>query len=286
MFICLRLAATNLALISPWSTWLTHGEWVMAILTSIYVVLTGCYVWISRNTLTAIREQAKSNAEQFSTQLAVLKSAGEQTGELIKQAAAQATALIQVAQATEKNANAAQASAEALRASVEATTNKERARIKIDLGKVIPQAQSAGPGVNNGAACLIVNYGSTVAFVIDFRARYCLSPTPEISVDETRCKQLMYAESIPADANSPKFFLPLEPDPILTDDQVMSIREGKSSLHFYGFVKHQDVFGRNWKTTVHMRWKMRWGGVVEGTVMDYWEPVGPPGDNEEVEDGR
>lgn len=276
----------NTAVISGWTSWLSHGEWVMASLTLIYVIFTGCYVWISRSTLSALKAQAKSTAGQFTEQLEILKAAGQKTDELIKEAAAQAGALVKVAQATEQNAAAAQASAEALRASVEAAFNKDRARIKVEIGNVIPQSQSVGPGVRNGVTCSLTNYGATVAFVTDSRARYYLSPSPEALAQFDQCQQLMYGEALQPDTSTQQFFLPLEPDSALTDDQVMSIRTGMSSLHFYGFVRHQDVFRRNWKTTIHMRWKMRWGGVIEGMIMDYWEPVGPAEDNREVEDDQ
>jgi hypothetical protein len=274
------------AVISEWTNWLTHGEWVMASLTLIYVAFTGCYVWISRSTLSALKAQVKSNADQFNEQLEVLKASGQKTDELIKQAAAQAGALVKVAQATEQNAAAAQASAEALRASVEAAFNKDRARIKVEIGNVIPQSQSVGPGVRNGVTCSLTNYGATVAFITDSRARYYLSAAPDTVAQFDECKQLMYGEAIQPDTGTSQFFLPLDPESALTDEQVMSIRSGKSSLHFYGFVRHQDVFRRNWKTTIHVRWKMRWGGVIEGMITDYWEPVGPPDDNREVEDDQ
>jgi hypothetical protein len=272
------------AVISGWTTWLTHGEWVMASLTLIYVVFTGCYVWISRSTLSALKAQAKSNADQFNEQLEVLKTSGQKTDELIKQAAAQAGALIKVAQATEQNAVAAQASADALRASVEAASNRDRARIKVVLGNVVPQSQSVDPGGRNGVTCSLTNYGGTVAFITDSRAKYCLSPSLETVAQFDQCKQLMYDEALQPNTSTPQFLLLLEPDSALTDEQVMSIRNGTSSLHVYAFVRHQDVFRRNWKTTVHMRWKMRWGGVIEGITTAYWEPAGPPEDNREVED--
>jgi hypothetical protein len=41
------------------SHWLTHGEWVISILTFVYVLLTGVYVFISHKTLKAIEDQGK-----------------------------------------------------------------------------------------------------------------------------------------------------------------------------------------------------------------------------------
>jgi hypothetical protein len=62
--------------------WLTHGEWVMSILTAIYVLATLVYVRISHKTLKAIEDQgkhAKGEAEagdkRFSGQLKVSQDA-------------------------------------------------------------------------------------------------------------------------------------------------------------------------------------------------------------------
>src|ERR1022692_1237712 len=64
--------------------WLTHGEWVMSVLTAIYVLLTAFYAWTSHKTLKAIQGQAdaavKDSAardEQFAKQLKVSSDAAE-----------------------------------------------------------------------------------------------------------------------------------------------------------------------------------------------------------------
>lgn len=54
---------------------LTHCEWVMAILTAIYVGITGFYAWVSRRTLETIQDQAETNRAQFEKQLKVAKEA-------------------------------------------------------------------------------------------------------------------------------------------------------------------------------------------------------------------
>jgi hypothetical protein len=266
-------------------------EIVMSGLTAVYVGATIFYAVVARKTLGAIERQAdltekqgNSSAEQFSQQLSAMVEARTQTGELIRQATAQAAALIKVAEATEKNAEAAKASADALRASVEVSINEKRARIKISAENVVPQSQSAGPGVRNCVVCWFMNYGLTTAVIIDSRARYFLSADPNVVPDYSQCRQLLYAESLLPDERSNNFLLQLEPTSDLTDDDVMKIRKGEFFLHFYGFVRHQDTFGRRWKTTIHTRWKMRWGGVIDGAVIDYWEPNGPPEENQETEE--
>jgi hypothetical protein len=54
---------------------LTHGELVMAVLTAIYVAITGFYAWVSHKTLDAIRKQAKDQAQSGDEQLRISREA-------------------------------------------------------------------------------------------------------------------------------------------------------------------------------------------------------------------
>jgi hypothetical protein len=47
--------------------WLTHGEWVMAVLTLIYVLITGFYAWTSHKTLNALEEQGRQALQSSQT---------------------------------------------------------------------------------------------------------------------------------------------------------------------------------------------------------------------------
>jgi len=44
-------------------------------------------------------------------------------------------------------------------------------------------------------------------------------------------------------------------------------------------VKYQDVFKRDRQANIHVRWTMRWGGTMEGMIMQWWQPVGLPEEN-------
>lgn len=183
---------------------------------------------------------------------------------------------------TTKTAEAAIKSAKAAWQGIEVTISKGRARLKICIEKIDPQSQRPDGQIPlNGAVCWLMNYGLSTAFVGDFRGRFCQSDAPDIAAEYAQCKQVMHTESIPSNESSPKFLFLLEPSPTLADDDLLKIRTKKSFLHFYGFVKYRDVFELAWQTTIHMRWKVRWGGVIEGTVMDYWESAGPREENEE-----
>ncbi len=180
-------------------------------------------------------------------------------------------------------AGAAKLGADAAREGVELAISKERARLKIVVEKAGPQSQlPGGQAAFNGAVCSLMNYGLTTAFVSDFRGRFCRSDTQDVPAEYARCRQLMYGESIQPASSSSQVLVPLEPSPALADKELLQIRSGKSFLHFYGFVKHRDVFDRDWKTTIHLRWTMRWGGVIQGTVTEWWEPVGPSEENKET----
>ncbi len=85
--------------------WLTHGEWVMAVLTAIYVGLTAVYVRISHKTLKAIKGQAESSDKQFREQLTVAKDA----------------------------ATAAQQNADAAKVNAQVILNAERAWVSVEL---------------------------------------------------------------------------------------------------------------------------------------------------------
>jgi hypothetical protein len=262
---------------------MTAFEYLMSGLTTIYVIITGYYAYVSRKTLNAINKQAeltekqsKSSAAQFTEQLSAMSAARNQTDDLIKQAAAQVEALTLTAKAGKDSADLA-------RQQLEANTSKERARIKINVQGIVPQSeQSPGQAVNNLVVFWLANYGATMALIDDFRVRFVNADSEELSVgDYGQCRQVMYAESLQQDARTDQFFVPLEPNAILSTDEVLKIRKGESFLHFYGFVKFRDVFQGKWMTTIHMRWIMRWGLVLQGTVTDWWEPVGPPEDNQE-----
>jgi hypothetical protein len=77
--------------------------------------------------------------------------------------------------------------------------------------------------------------------------------------------------------------IPLEPDGS-TEDQIIEIKKGNLFVHFYGFVRYEDLFDRKWRRRIHLRWAMRWGGTSEGMIMEWWEPAGSKEENEETED--
>ncbi len=173
--------------------WLTHAEWVMAILTGIYVVFTGVYVLISLLTLRTIKRQGKhaedeaiANAAQFQRQLAVMEAqvtemqagriqAGEKTDKLIEQAEYQAEALLSaaeiavthasattsVAEATRLNAQVGQATASAALLNAQAVINAERAWIIPKMKKI----------TDNLSVLILTNFGKTPGEIVGIDRR-------------------------------------------------------------------------------------------------------------------
>jgi len=83
-----------------------------------------------------------------------------------------------------------------------------------------------------------------------------------------------------------QFFVVLQPDSILSEADVLDIRQGKYFVHFYGFAIYQNVFGRTHRVQLHLRWTMRFGGVIEGQITEWWQPVGKPEENSDVEEPK
>jgi hypothetical protein len=246
------ISPVSIKSVKDWADW---GYWAF---TGLLVVVGFLQVWLLHRTLGAIKRQASL----LDRQAGIMES---QTSHL------------------EDSVAVARDAAKAAQASVDAAINKERARIKIGLEPINPSSQQVG---FNAVACWLMNYGPTPAFIDDFRARFLHAAQKEIVSDYAQCRQVLYAESLQSNTRTPQTFLViLEPNNgSLAEQEVMSIRKGESFLHYYGFVKYRDVFNRNRRTTIHMRWTMRWGGMIQGQIMQWWDPVGSPQENGDTED--
>jgi hypothetical protein len=178
--------------------------------------------------------------------------------------------------------DATRIAAVATKDSVEMMIRKERARVKIAIQKIHPQSTELG---SQGTFCTLENYGATTGFVEKCSARLVLLPEENIAPDYAKCRTIFSGESVKPDSQPDKSaFVTLDPD-MLSEEQVTSIRKSELFVHFYGIVRYRDLFDRRWRSTVHLRWTMRWGGTTEGMIMAWWEPVGTAEENADVEDG-
>lgn len=164
---------------------------------------------------------------------------------------------------------------------IELIISKDRARISINVNNINPCSQEAG---FNSASALIENTGPTQAFVKDFRARLVRTSEKEVPANYSECHVAFYHESIQGHSRYKNGFLfNLEPNPFMTTDEVIEVHKEQSFIHFYGFADYRDVFDRNRRTTIHLRWTMKWGGVIPGEIIGWWTPVGPAHENDDVE---
>ena len=185
--------------------------------------------------------------------------------------------------AIERQAGIMQRQTDAVEKTVDITIAKERARVQIWLEQNRPQAQpSSGPVVANVAICFLKNYGLTPAFPKDFAMRYLRTDDADLIVDYEKGRRILLQDAVTAGGTSARYGIPLEPTPGLSQTDMQRIRDGESFLHIYGFVRYQDISGKSRRTTIHVRWTERWGIVVSGQVTEYWEPVGPPEENDET----
>jgi hypothetical protein len=234
----------------------TKPDWWLAIFTFALVVvgilqwlvLRKHETWMQRNVemVTKVADAADANAKAIAAQSGIMSGQIEAIESQNRTMQESVTATKEIAEATQN--------------SVEAVISKERARIKIIAQ---PLKIVVGPKV---VACWLENYGPTPAFVRDLRVKFLYTAIRDFVPDYSQCQLAFYDESV--QGNNP-----------LTEDQVMSIRKGESFLHFYGFANYRDVFERDRRTTVHIRWFMRWGGQLEAQIMEYWELVGTPEEN-------
>jgi hypothetical protein len=240
------------------------SDWLLAVFTLALVVvgvlqwrvLLKHETWMQKNVemVTRIASAADANTRAIESQATILKG--------------------QIAIMESQN-RTMQESVTVAKDAAEVEAEKERARLKIAVENIIPQISL------NSVVCYLENYGVTPAFIGDFRVRFLYSIVRDIAPDYTLCQQVLYGESLQAKERTAKSFLILlEPiDSSLTEDDVMKVRNNEAFIHFYGFVKYQDVFKRDRQATIHVRWTMRWGGTREGMITQWWERVGLPEEN-------
>jgi hypothetical protein len=107
----------------------------------------------------------------------------------------------------------------------------------------------------------------------------------EIEVDYGKCTKMPFVGNVLANSRTGgESLVTLQPETMITEAQALEIRESKSFIHCYGYVKYRDVFERRRRVRLHLRWVMRWGGMIEGQIMEWWEPAGKTEENSDTED--
>jgi hypothetical protein len=162
---------------------------------------------------------------------------------------------------------------------IESFMDKERARVEIIAGDIaLGSQQPTRVGVT------LKNGGPTMAFIEEGAVRL-VKTQKEVEPNYIDCAKVGFVGTLPANSTSPGVYVVfLKPEPTLTEAQILEIREGKSFIHFYGFVRYRDVYERTHRVRVHLRWVMLWGLVMEGQVTEWWEPAGIREENSDTEE--
>jgi len=247
--------------------WFSNHEWLAIWLEGVALVAIFFLDW--REYKRQGRERTEQH-EESAAQLAIMQSQADAARD-------NANTAKEGAEAAKANAEAARLNAEAGKAMVELLISKDRARIQIIAGNV-PVVGDTEIGIR----CYLNNVGPTMAF-IEGGGVVLLDAGRDIEVDYARCVNIPFVGNVPANSRTPtEFVITLQPKTIITNAQVLEIREGKSFIHCYGYVGYRDVFEHLHRVQLHLRWTMRWGGMIEGQIMEWWETVGKPEENSDI----
>jgi hypothetical protein len=206
--------------------WLTHGEWVMSVLTFIYVALTGVYVVISAKTLNTIKDDVESSARQFSDQLKVAQDAAQAAND-------GARAMVKIAQTIEIGNKAITRAY--LTVIVNAAIFQERG--------IAGQEDRRFQGIPK-----LLNTGVTTARKIRIRINADVLPMP-IAKDFS-----FPARIVPETSEAPQFLslgahqnadlMGGVVDGFAPDQDVAEIKEGvRKALCVWGTIDYEDIFG-------------------------------------------
>ncbi len=261
--------------------WLTHGEWVMAILTGIYVILTAAYVRISLQTFRAIKRQAQlteqqgeSNAKQFTEQINAMNEARRQTDELIRQATAQVSALTKQASVSEIAANAATKAAEAALLNAHAVMTAERAWIL--LREIV--GTSVLPGKKAWCVIHFRNYGKTPGRILSRAIELQIGDNdtapPNAEAVFKSATEPFFSQRLTPEADDP-IMVNIVPNPLLTAELHDELLLQKTKfLWLCGIVKYRDVFENVSEEPHETRFCFVYR-TLEGSDKFFWLPSGP-----------
>lgn len=212
-------------------------------------------------------------------------------GELTKQAQNAAASSRESADAAKRSAEAAVMNAEAARDAaqsakmqIEFFIGKERARVRVDvlLPQLVPSPVPDGTVPHSGVKFKLVNYGPSSAFTESAQAQALLVDDIDAPVDFSSAAAILIDKPIVGNTETSVLWCSLTPTPILDTARIQRVHACESFLIFCGFVKYKDIFGQLRQTHFYLRWHVSVGGVLSGTVQDWWEKAGPPGANAET----
>jgi hypothetical protein len=251
----------------------------MSILTGIYVIATGYYAYVSRETLKAIERQAKatedqavSNSDQFTKELTAMGESRQQTAGLIEQARNQVQALIAagetalthanatlllVERATdsvkfaELNAEAAKENAIAAKVAADAALLNSKAIMDAERARIVCSFKSK----ENFHSLSISNCGRTPAHIVDVKfirtfpniAENFNSHLPD-EPDYGLPTEFLHARILCAGDTweAPDWSMMVSSSE-LTEELLKEITNGPRRYYVFGRVEYRDVFRNDTK---------------------------------------
>jgi hypothetical protein len=187
--------------------------------------------------------------------------------EQLKIMAAQLTAL-------KDTASAASSTATAAKESVGLIVQKERARLRIELAPFYLNFGAPSP-----ANYAVQHEGSTGAFVINSNAAIYVSDSREPDPSLSTGKPMPIPSAI-----TPQSPVVMAQDVLhpCTEDEIDSVRQLKSFVHFTGFVRYKDVFNGEHETRFNRVWSFARMNHLGEQPFTYWEHCGAADENKET----
>ena len=234
-------------------TWFTQALAVVAALQFIALLWQGYAI---RKMLGGITNQAYEMEHQSTVM-----------DEQLKIMAAQLTAL-------KDTASAASASATAASESVGLIVQKERARLRIELAPFYLNFGAPSP-----ANYAVQHQGSTDAFVLNSHAAIYVSDSREPDPSLGNGKPMPLPSAI-----TPHSPVVLAQDVLhpCTEEEIDSVRQLKSFVHFTGFVRYKDVFDGEHETRFNRVWSIAKMSHLGEEPFTYWEHCGGAEENRET----
>jgi hypothetical protein len=194
------------------------------------VVVGGVTGWFVYKTLRAIKKQADIMEAQA-------KDARESGAEATR-----------IALATAK---AAQKSADAAFAQIETLKAKERARIRIEPGK-LEVSTFEGDAWTAEVDLKIFNFGQTGAFLDETQASLIFGPASTIQTE--KCPRSMLSDTVIGPSKEP-MQKKLYQFSGVDSDTIWSLNTENIYAHTYGFIAYTDTFGDKHRTSFRYIWR-------------------------------
>jgi hypothetical protein len=172
-----------------------------------------------------------------------------------------------------KSVEAANKSADAAKDNVEMLIGKERARISIDVFNL----DIGSPKPIQEVGFEIKPYLPTLATILDTGVSAYLSDSKEVEEDEPLFAISIDRLLLPGSGGSIQRTTMWRPKLGLEDSDIEAIQTEKVFVHFCGFIKYRDIFGREHET----RWRYIWQEYF-WDLPGEWHQHGSPEDNQET----